>query len=137
MFLLETVTVSQSLSRRADAKALAWIGKQRPSALYISVVTIAEIRRGAVQVRKKDPGFANRIDAWLDVTVTSFADRVVPISVSIARIWGELQASAGHGGEDIMIAATALDRGLTVVTRNASDFVRLGVMVENPFAGQG
>ena len=88
-------------------------------------------------MRKKDPGFANRIDAWLDVTVTSFADRVVPISVSIARIWGELQASAGHGGEDIMIAATALDRGLTVVTRNASDFVRLGVMVENPFAGQG
>jgi hypothetical protein len=51
----------------------------------------------------------------------------------VARIWGELQATAGHGGEDIMIAATALDRNLVVVTRNASDFARLGAKVENPF----
>ena len=133
MYLLDTVTVSQTLSRRADATALAWIAKQKPSDLYLSVVTIAEIRRGAVQVRKKDPPFANRIDAWLDLTVTAFADRIVPIGVSVARIWGTLQAEAGHGGEDIMIAATALDRGLVVATRNVSDFTRLGVKVENPF----
>ncbi|NOT40616.1 MAG: type II toxin-antitoxin system VapC family toxin [Alphaproteobacteria bacterium] len=133
MYLLDTVTVSQSLSRRADAKAFAWIAKQKASDLFISVVTVAEIRRGAVQVRKKDAAFANRIDSWLDTTVTAFADRIVPIGVSIARVWGGLQASVGHGGEDIMIAATALDRDFTVVTRNASDFARLGVKVENPF----
>lgn len=134
MYLLDTVTVSQTLSRRADAKALAWIGRQNPSDLYLSVVTIAEIRRGAVQVRKKDSAFADRIDAWLNTTVGAFSDRIVPIGVSVARVWGTLQATAGHGGEDIMIAATALDRNLTVVTRNASDFARLGVKVENPFA---
>jgi predicted nucleic acid-binding protein len=133
MYLLDTVTVSQSLSRRANAKAVAWIGKQKPSQLYLSVVTIAEIRRGAVQVRKRDPKFADRIDEWLEVTVSAFADRIVPIGVSVARRWGTLQSHAGHGGEDIMIAATALDRDLTVVTRNESDFVRLGVKVENPF----
>ena len=133
MYLLDTVTISQTLSRRAEAKMLAWIGRQRPSDLYLSVVTIAEIRRGAIQVGKKDPAFANRIDAWLDTTVGAFSDRIVPIGVSVARVWGALQASAGHGGEDVMIAATALDRNLTVVTRNTSDFVRLGVKVENPF----
>ena len=133
MYLLDTVTISQSLSRRADAKALAWIGKQKPAHLFLSVVTIAEIRRGAVQVAKRDPKFAARIDEWLNVTVTAFADRIIPIGVSVARIWGELQATAGHGGEDIMIAATALDRSFAVVTRNASDFTKLGVRVENPF----
>jgi predicted nucleic acid-binding protein len=133
MYLLDTVTVSQTLSRRADPKALAWIGKQKPSDLYLSVVTIAEIRRGAVQVRKKDAAFASRIDAWLDLTVAGFADRIVPVGVSVARVWGTLQANAGHGGEDIIIAATALDRDLTVVTRNTSDFTRLGVKVDNPF----
>jgi hypothetical protein len=99
----------------------------------LSVVTIAEIRRGAVQVAKRNPKFAARIDEWLDVTITAFADRIVPIGVSVALIWGELQAAAGQDGEDIMIAATALDRNLTVVTSDASEFTRLGVKVENPF----
>lgn len=134
MYLLDTVTISQALSRRANAGALAWIARQQPANLFLSVVTIAEIRRGAVQARKKDPKFAARIDEWLIVTASAFADRILPINVSIARAWGTLQATAGHGGEDIMIAATALDRGLTVVTQNTRDFAGLCVKVENPFS---
>jgi hypothetical protein len=133
MYLLDTVTVSQTLSRRANAGALAWIAKQHPARLYLSVVTIAEIRRGAVQARRRDPKFADRIDLWLDTTASAFAGRIIPIGVSIARIWGTLQASVGHGGEDIMVAATALDRDLTVVTHNVRDFAGLGVRLENPF----
>jgi predicted nucleic acid-binding protein len=134
VYLLDTVTISQALSRRANAGALAWIARQQPANLFLSVVTIAEIRRGAVQARKKDPKFADRIDEWLIVTASAFDDRILPINVSIARVWGTLQATAGHGGEDIMIAATALDRGLTVVTQNTRDFAGLGVKVENPFS---
>jgi predicted nucleic acid-binding protein len=134
VYLLDTVTISQALSRRANAGALAWIARQQPAALFLSVVTIAEIRRGAVQARKKDTKFADRIDEWLIVTASAFDDRILPINVSIARVWGTLQATAGHGGEDIMIAATALDRGLTVVTQNTRDFMGLGVKVENPFS---
>ena len=134
MYLLDTVTISQALSRRANAGALAWIGRQVPAQLFISVVTIAEIRRGAVQARKRDPKFAGRIDEWLTTTVSAFGDRILPIDASIARIWGTLQANAGHGGEDIMIAATALDRDLTVVTRNTRDFAGMGVKIENPFS---
>jgi predicted nucleic acid-binding protein len=99
----------------------------------MSVVSVAEIRRGAIQARKSDTKFADKIDAWLNTTVASFSDRILPVNVAVARHWGALQASAGHGGEDIMIAAIALDNGLTIVTRNARDFTGLGVKVENPF----
>lgn len=133
MFLLDTVTVSQTLSRRPNAGALDWIAKQNPAQLYLSVVTVAEIKRGAVQVRARDPRFADRIDLWLNTTTAAFADRIIPIGTTIAKIWGTLQATAGHGGEDIMIAATALDHNLVIVTRNASDFANLGVRLENPF----
>ena len=133
MYLLDTVTVSQTLSRRANAGALAWIGRQRPAELFLSVVTVAEIRCGAVHIRARDPKFADRLDVWLTATTSTFGDRIVPIGVSVARIWGTLQATVGHGGEDIMIAATALDRSLVVVTRNTRQYAGLGVKVENPF----
>jgi predicted nucleic acid-binding protein len=134
MYLLDTVTISQTFSRRANPGALAWIARQKPTQLFVSVVTLAEIRRGAVQVRTRDPKFADRIDTWLTTMTTNFGDRILPIGVSVARAWGTLQAIVGHGGEDVMIAATAIDRDLTVVTRNTRDFAPLGVKLENPFS---
>ncbi len=133
-YLLDTFTISQALSRHPNAGAVAWIANQNPTSLFMSVVSVAEIRRGAIQARKNDPKFADKIDTWLNTTVASFSDRILPINVAVARHWGALQATAGHGGEDIMIAATALDQGLTLVTRNIRDFARLGVKVESPFS---
>jgi predicted nucleic acid-binding protein len=130
---LDTVTISQALSRHPNAGAIAWIADQDPASLFMSVVSVAEIRRGAIQARKNDTKFADKIDAWLNTTVASFSDRILPINVAVARHWGALLAAAGHGGEDIMIAATALDHGLTVVTRNVRDFTGLGIKIENPF----
>jgi toxin FitB len=133
MFLLDTVTVSQSLSRHPNTGAVAWLGKQDPDELFISVVSISEIRRGAVLARRTDTKFADKIDTWLTTTVGSFSSRVLPINAAVARVWGTVQATVGHGGEDVMIAATALDRNLTVVTRDVRDYATLGVKIENPF----
>jgi toxin FitB len=133
-YLLDTVTVSQALSRHPNAGAVAWIADQDAATLFMSVVSVAEIRRGAIQARKNNPKFAAKIDAWLNTTVASFTGRILPINVAVARHWGALQAAAGHGGEDIMIAATALDHGMTIVTRNVRDFGNLGVKLENPFS---
>lgn len=132
-YLLDTVTLSQALSRHPNAGAVAWIARQDPATLFMSVVSVAEIRRGAIQARKNDAKFADKIDAWLNATVASFSDRILPINVAVARHWGALQASVGHGGEDILIAATAFDHGMTIVTRNVRDFAGLGVKLENPF----
>ena len=132
-YLLDTVTLSQAMSRHPNAGAVAWIAKQDPASLFISVVSVAEICRGSAQARRTDTQFADRIDAWLNTTVASFSDRILPINTSVARHWGALQSAAGHGGEDIMIAATALNHGMTIVTRNVRDFAGLGVTLENPF----
>jgi predicted nucleic acid-binding protein len=70
----------------------------------------------------------------VDRTVRLFSDRILPFGAEDARIWGRLSRDIGHGGADLMIAATAMARGATVVTGNTEDFRPTGVRLENPFA---
>lgn len=71
---------------------------------------------------------------WLDRTMLLFADRILPFDPDAARLWGGLSARIGHPGADLMIAATALARGATMVTGNTADFGPTGVSLENPFS---
>jgi len=79
------------------------------------------------------PGFAGALAAWLDQVLTLYGERVVPFDLRTARRWGALSAAVGNDSADLMIAATALEHGLTVVTRNLSDFEPTGVAVLDPF----
>jgi predicted nucleic acid-binding protein len=72
--------------------------------------------------------------AWLDRVLTLYGERVVPFDLPTARRWGALSAALGNDGADLMIAATALENGLTVLTRNVSDFEPTGVAVPDPFS---
>ena len=81
----------------------------------------------------QNPAFAADLRTWVDRTVQLFSDRILPFTVEDARIWGRLSQEIGHGGADLMIAATALARGATVVTGNVDDFRATGVALENPF----
>ena len=101
--------------------------------LFLSVITLGEIARGIRQQEARDPEFARDLRAWLDRTVLLFSDRLLAFGAEDARIWGRLSAEIGHGGADLMIAATALRHGATVVTGNARDFAPTGVAIENPF----
>ena len=71
--------------------------------------------------------------AWLDDLLTVYAERILPIDLAVARRWGILSGSLGHDNSDLFIAATALEHGLTVVTRNVRHFEPTGVPVLNPF----
>lgn len=97
------------------------------------MVTIGEIERGIALQSERDPAFAADLNAWLERTVTLFADRLLPFGAREARHWGQLSARLGHSGVELLIAATALTCGATVVTENVSDFAPTGVMVENQF----
>ena len=135
MFLLDTVILSELRKRQRDRGLAAWVAAQRSGDLFVSVVTIGEIQRGIDLQRSKDPPFAAALADWLDRLLIGYAERILGFDLGMARRWGRLAADLGHDSADLMIAATALERGLTVVTRNVRHFQATGVPLLNPFQG--
>ena len=133
MFLIDTVTLSELRRRQRDPMLVAWFERQRTTDLFLSVVSIGEIERGIERQRAVDPRFSETLAAWLDRVLALYGERVVAFDLRMARRWGILSAALGNNGADLMIAATALEHGFTVVTRNVSDFEPTGVAVLNPF----
>ena len=98
----------------------------------MSVVTVGEIERGVTQQQQRNPSFASELAIWLDRMLAWYSDRILPVDAATARRWGQLSASLGHDGADLLIAATALEHGLTVVTRNVRHFEPTGVPTFDP-----
>jgi toxin FitB len=136
MFLIDTVTLSELRRRERDPQVVAWFERQRTTDLFLSVISVGEIERGIARQRAIDPGFADALADWLDRMLTLYGERVLPFDLRTARRWGALSAALGNDSADLMIAATALEHGLTVVTRNISDFEPTGVAVLDPFSRQ-
>ena len=133
MYLVDTDVLSGLRRVNRNPALEAWISSQRTTDLHLSVVTIGEIERGITQQQQHDPRFADALASWLDQVLRHYANRILAVDVPIARRWGELSASVGHTNADVLIAATAFEHGLTVVTNNVRHFKQLGVPVLNPF----
>lgn len=134
MFLLDTAIVSELRKRQPDVGVLGWVSAQQEDQLHLSVVTRGEIERGIEKRRKGDPVFSDALTVWLESLTRLYADRILPVTPSVARRWGRLSAQLGHESADLLIAATALTYGLTVVTRNTAHFEPTGVGLINPFS---
>ena len=133
MYLLDTDVLSELRKRRRDANVVTWIELIRPSDLFISTVTIFEIEFGIELRRHDEPAFAEDLAVWLDDTLRLYGERVLPLTTNIARRWGRLSVKMGHKNLDLALAATALEHGLTMVTRNVAHYERTGVAIVNPF----
>ena len=133
MYLLDTNVISAARRPDRAPQVAAWLRGKAEGDLFLSVITIGEIERGICAQERQNPAFAADLRTWVDRTVQVFSDRILPFSSEDARIWGRLSQEIGHGGADLMIAATALARGATVVTGNVDDFRTTGVALENPF----
>lgn len=133
MFLLDTVVLSELRKRDRHPNVVRWLTGKSADDIFLSAVTIGEIERGIVRQRGKDPAFAEALESWLDRTIQIYSDRILPVDTQIARRWGSLSARIGNDGADLLIAATALEHGLTVVTRNVQHFEPTGVAVIDPF----
>lgn len=132
MFLLDTDVLSALRRGDRNPEAVRWVEKQRTADLHISVVTVGEIERGIAQQQRDNPSFAGDLGLWLDRVLSLYSDRILPVDTATARRWGHLSATLGHEGADLLIAATAIEHGLTVVTRNVRHFEPTGVAVLNP-----
>jgi hypothetical protein len=133
MFLLDTVVLSELRRQQRNPGVVEWVAAQRPSDLFLSSITIGEIERGIARQQAVNPAFAAALAAWLDAVLTLYSDRILGVDTATARRWGRLSASIGNNGADLLIAATALEHGLTVVTRNTRHFDPSGVAVLDPF----
>lgn len=129
MYLIDTVTLSELRRRRRDTRLVAWFERQRTVDLFVSVISIGEIERGIAAQRASNPGFAAALARWLDTVLALYGERILPFDLSAARRWGLLSAALGNESADLMIAATALEHGLTMVTRNVADFAPAHVPV--------
>lgn len=134
IWLIDTNVLSALRRPERAPRVAEWIKAQQPTDLYLSVITLGEIERGIVQQDARNPGFSADLRAWIDRTELLFADRILAFDSAAARVWGRLSAELGHPGADLMIAATALVHGATVVTGNVNDFAPTGVAVLDPFA---
>jgi toxin FitB len=131
-FLLDTNVLSE-IRRGRDPHVRAWANVVEDIDLHVSVMTLGEIRKGIELLRSRDPTQAEVFANWLDELHKRFAERIVPIDAAVAEEWGRLNATAPRNTVDSLIAASARVRGLTVVTRNTSDFEDWGVALINPW----
>ncbi|MDE2006316.1 MAG: type II toxin-antitoxin system VapC family toxin [Rhodospirillales bacterium] len=136
-FLLDTNVVSEWTRARPDLGVIAWLAEADEDRVFLSVITLAELRHGVD--RLAHGARRDRLSAWLEETLPArFEQRLLPVDAETAHAWGRLMARGQAMGRtpatmDAFIAATALRHELAVVTRNADDFVPLGVQVINPW----
>lgn len=137
MYLLDTNVISELRKAgdgRADARVTAWIAREDAARFHISAITVMELEIGVLRVERRDPAQGAALRAWLDGRVLpEFAERTLPVDARVALRCARLHVPDPRSERDALIAATALIHGLTVVTRNVSDFASTGAPLIDPW----
>jgi toxin FitB len=138
MYLIDTNVISELRKQeRANPGVISFVdhvAKQKDS-LFISVVTIGELRRGIELIRYRgDTIQSDQLEAWLQEVLSDYDNHILDFAESESQVWGRLRVPHPENSIDKQIAATALTCGLTLVTRNVKDFAGTGVGLLNPFS---
>ena len=133
-YLLDTNVLSELRRKTPDAAVLEWFARRPASTLYLSVLTFGELRKGIEGVPDAKRHMA--LTDWLETDLPAFfAGRILPVDTQVADRWGRLLSAAGRPlpAIDSLLAASAAQHGLSIVTRNSRDFADLGLDVINPW----
>jgi len=132
MYLLDTNVVSELRKLKPHGAVVAWMNRVSDTSIALSAVTIGEIQAGIEITREQDKEKAKQLENWLDQVESAY--NVIPLNAQIFRRWGKItHRQSDTILEDALIAATAIENNLTVVTRDEKDFKRFKVAVLNPF----
>ena len=135
--LLDTNVVSEAMRKQPSARVLGWIEAQVEESLFISAITIGELRRGSLILA--DGKRRKALLQWIETGIKAeFAGRILPLDIAVMESWADLQAAMAKSGRalpvmDSLLAATALTHGLTLATRNIADFEAAGIALLNPW----
>ena len=133
-YLLDTCVLSEFLKKQSDPRILSWVAAQEEETLYVSVLAIGEIQKGIAKLQASKR--RSELERWLDSVVLRYGTRILPFEIATANLWGKMKADLEAKGRvlpviDSLMAATALEHGLTIVTRNEDDFEPTGAKVLN------
>lgn len=137
-YLIDTCVLSECIKRTPNSLVAQWFNDQEPTRLYLSSITIAEIKKGLYKIQTTQPDRFDKLENWLFSVEEKFNRRILPITENILDKWAEISANAElNGGKlavmDSLIAATAYEHKLILVTRNVDDFKRTPIEIINPY----
>lgn len=133
-FLLDTNVISElRKGPRCNLGVSSWFEQVASEDLYLSVLTLGELRKGIENLRRRDASTAKALEAWLLEIESTYSERLLPVDQDVAEQWGRFSVPDPLPVLDGLLAATAHVHGLTLVTRNLKDVERTGVSCLNPF----
>jgi predicted nucleic acid-binding protein len=133
-YLIDTNVISElRKGDRADPEVAAWFAGLAEDEIFLSALTLGEIRRGIESIRRRDQKSAAALESWLGRVAEQHRDRVLPVDRAIAEEWGRMNVPDPLPVIDGLLAATAKVVGLTLATRNTAEVEKSGVSCINPF----
>jgi len=136
-YILDTNVISELVARKPSSKVVAWLESVDPDSIYLSVITLGEIKKGIEKLSASKR--KNTLDSWFkEELLTRFHNRILPLDLPVLLTWGELTARLEKHGTplpaiDSLLAATALQAEFTLVTRNTGDFQLAGISLYDPW----
>ena len=137
-YLLDTCTISEYLKRKPNSQVIFWLDEQLEESLFISILTIGELKKGINKIRNTNPNRYRKLSKWIVKVEARFKNRILPLNENVINIWASMCGENEAKGKklpvmDSLIASTAIEFNLIIVTRNTNDFDSLPVKTFNPW----
>lgn len=137
-YLLDTCVLSEYVKKKPNFQVIQWLDEQNEDSLFISILTIAELKKGIIKIKKSQASRYQKLNNWLLKIEQRFAGRILPLNKNILDTWAKICGESEASGKklpimDSLIASTATQHNLIIVTRNIDDFKFSSNQLFNPW----